>query len=388
MNQTRTHRVKTQRRKKRKMWIRATVQTFLFCLLTVLAIGVYQFANSFSSDSGSDGRFPLTQPDNQHTEQEPHQEPHIHLTFAGDVIMAGNVEKMLIEKGYDYPYTELKDLFLRDDYTIANLETPVTTRGTPPTNKAFVYKSPPAALPALKAAGIDAVNLANNHSMDQGVEGLLDTFAALDENQIEYVGAGVDSARAYAPVYVEKNGIRVAIFGFSRVIPEVSWYAGKNKPGVAATYDPTQAIQAIQEARPKADLIVVIPHWGEERKDFPLDNQKELARAYIDAGADLIVGGHPHVIQGLEQYKDKWIAYSLGNFIFTRSTEPRTWESIVLQASCTKTGKCELRAIPFHAELARAVPMNEADGAALLNRLQSISTDVQIDADGNISNMK
>lgn len=302
--------------------------------------------------------------------------------------MAGNVEKILLEKGYEYPYTELQDLFLQDDYSIVNLETPVTSRGTPSTNKAFVYKSPPAALPALKAAGIDAVNLANNHVMDQGVEGLLDTFAALDENGIAYVGAGADSARAYAPVYVEKNGIRVALFGFSRVVPEVSWYAGKNKPGVAATYDPAQAVQAIREARSKADLIVVIPHWGEERTDFPVDNQKQLARAYIDAGADLVVGGHPHVIQGLESYKEKWIAYSLGNFIFTRSTEPRTWESIVLQASCTKAGKCELRALPFHAELARAVPMNKEKGAALLNRLQSISTDVQIDADGNIVDTK
>jgi len=385
MKQTRAQRVRDQRKKKRKMWVRVSMRTLLFCLIAVLAVGVYSFFKTFNLPTDEANRFPESGPDSVSQMPEPAPDPHIHLSFVGDVIMSGNVEKMLIEKGYDYPYTEVTKWFTEDDITIANLETPVTTRGTPPENKEFIYKSPPAALPALKKAGIDVVNLANNHSMDQGVEGLLDTFTHLDENEIAYVGAGKDMERAYAPVIIEKNGIRVAFLGFSRVIPEVSWYAGKNKPGVAATYDPALAVKAIQEARSQADLVIVIPHWGEERKDDPLANQMELARAYIDAGADLVVGGHPHVLQGFETYKDKWIAYSLGNFVFTRSTEPRTWESMILQASCTKSGDCALKAIPVHAELARAVPMNETDGSILLKRLESISINARIHSDGSVS---
>ncbi|MCK9910463.1 CapA family protein, partial [Microbacteriaceae bacterium K1510] len=112
-----------------------------------------------------------------------------------------------------------------------------------------------------------------------------------------YVGAGHDATRAFAPVIVERNGVKLAFFGFSRVVPEVSWYAGKNKPGIAVSYDPKLAVEAIRAAREQADLVVVIAHWGKEREDYPVDHQKELARAYIDAGADLIIGGHPHVLQ-------------------------------------------------------------------------------------------
>ncbi|KNB72565.1 CapA family protein [Brevibacillus reuszeri] len=381
MNQSRTNRVKTRRKRRKSKWIRMVQNTLVFSLLAVLSVGLFLAVDMFMKN-GSSTDDPTSHEATDH-ENIP-EEPTVALTFVGDVMMSGNVEKRLLEKGFDFPFAHVRSVFLQDDYTIANLETPVTLRGTPSENKEFVYKSAPESVPAMKAAGIDAVNLANNHSMDQGVEGLLDTFAALDENQIAYVGAGKDAKRAYAPVYVEKKGIRIALLGFSRVIPEVSWYAGKNQPGLAATYDPELAVKAIQEAKKNADLVVVIAHWGKEKVDFPVDHQKMLARAYIDAGADLIVGGHPHVLQGFEQYQDKWIAYSMGNFIFTRAVEPKTWDSMVLQATCTKTGDCHLKMLPYYAELGQAVPMNDADGAALIKRIESISENVTIEADGSV----
>lgn len=376
MIETNYSRTRSRQMQRRSMRRRAWKNTLLFSLLACVGAGAY-----FSFTTLDKHKAPETNPAPTHAAV---QEQTVRLTFVGDVMMAGNVEKVLLEKGYHYPFTHVRELFLQDDYTIANLESPLTTRGTPADNKAFVYKSSPLAAPAMQAAGIDAVNLANNHSMDQGVDGLLDTFDALEQNRIAYVGGGVDSARAYAPVFVEKNGIKLALFGFSRVIPEVSWFAQKNAPGLAGTYDPAMAVQAIQQARAQADLVIVIAHWGKEREDFPVEHQKELAKAYIDAGADLVVGGHPHVLQGFEQYRGKWIAYSLGNFIFTRSTEPKTWETMVLQASCTKNAVCSLTMLPFHAELGQAVPMNAADGAALLRRIESLSENVQIDADGRI----
>lgn len=312
-------------------------------------------------------------------------DPSVTLTFVGDIMMSGRVEALLKVKGYAHPYAYVKSIFQQDDYTIANLETPVTRRGTPAANKEYVYKSPPEAIPAMKAAGIDLVNLANNHSLDQGAEGLLDTFQVLGEQTISYTGAGIDQEQAYAPTYIERNGIRIAFFGFSRVIPEVGWYAGKGKPGVAATYDPAFAVNAIGKAKKKADLVVVLTHWGKERVDYPVDHQRTLARAYMDAGADLVVGGHPHVLQGFESYKGKWVAYSMGNFIFTRSQEPKTWETMVLQAKCTKNEGCQLKMTPFHAQLGQAVPMNEADGAALRKRIESLSLNARIDEEGNVT---
>lgn len=380
---SRTSRTLTRRRKTITKWRQAGQRTLLFSLFAILAVGGYVLYERISS-TGQEGSAQPTPPSHQESEAAPEKEPTISLSFAGDVMMSGNVEKTLQEKGYDYAFSHVSPLFLADDYTIVNLETPITERGTPSDNKAFVYKSSPLAVPAMKQAGIDAVNLANNHTLDQGTEGLLDTLAALENHQIDYVGAGKDDARAYAPVYIEKNGIRVALLGFSRVIPEYSWYAGKNKPGLAATYDPALAVQAIQEAQAGADVVIVIAHWGKEKVDDPIEHQTTLARTFIDAGADLVIGGHPHVLQGFEKYQDKWIAYSLGNFIFTRASEPKTWESMVLQAECTKQGSCELTMLPYHAKLGQAVPMNEADGRLLLERIQSLSNSVTIHPNGRL----
>ncbi|QRG65682.1 CapA family protein [Brevibacillus choshinensis] len=378
---SRTNQTRTSRYRAKNKWNRVGRRTILFSLIAVLFAGMYALVDRMSSTQGEPS-LPDTAPVHDQVEQA--KEPTLSLSFAGDVMMSGNVEKILLEKGYDYPFQHVSELFLADDYTIANLETPITERGTPADNKAFVYKSSPSAVPAMKGAGIDAVNLANNHSMDQGADGLLDTLQSLEDHQVEYVGAGRNQARAYTPVTIEKNGIRMAIFGFSRVIPEYSWYAGVDKPGLAAVYDPTLAVQAIQKARTDADLVVVIAHWGKEKVDYPVDHQTTLAHAFIDAGADLVVGGHPHVLQGFEKYKDKWIAYSLGNFIFTRAVEPKTWESMVLQASCTKSGDCELTMLPYHAELGQAVPMSGADGVSLIDRIESISQQVHIYPNGRI----
>lgn len=380
MYQSRSERLKAKRmqNKRRLLWIAALVTLLL---TAVFAIAGYLF---LSPAPNPEGKEQAKSPDQQATGPEKDGQPVVNLSFVGDVMMDGHVERLLQEKGFDFPYAHVSKLFQQDDYTIANLETPVTHRGAPEANKQYVYKSPPEALPAMKTAGVDLVNLANNHSMDQGAQGLLDTFQALDQNGIAYVGAGADANRAYEPVLVEHKGIRIAFLGFSRVVPEVSWYAGKNKPGLAVSYDPTRAVEAIRAANQRADLVIVIAHWGKEKVDFPVDHQKDLARAYIDAGADLIIGGHPHVLQGFESYKNKWIAYSLGNFIFTRASDPKTWETMVLQATCTKTGSCELKMLPHHAELGQAVPMNEQDANTLIQRIQSISTNVRIQPDGRV----
>ncbi|SDX19165.1 CapA family protein [Paenibacillus sp. CF384] len=308
----------------------------------------------------------------------------VNLSFTGDVLLAASVEKLMLKNGYEYPYAKVLNQLKTPDLMAVNLETPVTLRGTPAENKQYVYKSSPDALPALKAAGIDVVNLANNHTLDQGEEGLLDTIGHLDEAGIPNMGAGRDELEAFKPVLLEAKGISVAFLGLTRVIPVGSWKATKDHAGLAETYDSTRAVAAIKQAKTQADIVVVMVHWGIEREDLPNNDQKRLAHEYIDAGADLVIGSHPHVLQGFESYKGKWIAYSLGNFIFSGMTPDTTKDTGVLDAACNVKGDCSLKFQPMRAVQSQPAPLAGEEGVALLKRMSSISFHATVDEAGNI----
>ncbi|MEJ3717371.1 CapA family protein [Paenibacillus polymyxa] len=312
--------------------------------------------------------------------------PAVTLHFIGDVQFSGKVEQRLEQNGFDFPYQYLGSLFHKDDLTIANLETPVTTNGVGALNKTYVYKSSPKALTAMAAAGVDAVNLANNHILDQGTSGLLDTLKYLDEKGIAHAGAGRNAKEAYAPHYFERNGIKIALLGATRVMPEANWNASAKQPGVAGAYDSTAIVKSIREARNQADLVIVVAHWGKERATTLEPHQTELSHAFIDAGADLVIGGHPHVLQGMEQYKGKWIAYSTGNFIFSKSTVPATWDTAIFQATCTRNGDCKMKLTPYRTELGQPIPLKDVEASKILQKVAALSpSNVSIGVDGTVS---
>ncbi|KAF6582650.1 CapA family protein [Paenibacillus sp. EKM211P] len=312
--------------------------------------------------------------------------PAVTLHFIGDVQFSGKVEQRLEQNGFDFPYQYLGSLFHKDDLTIANLETPVTTNGVGALNKTYVYKSSPKALTAMAAAGVNAVNLANNHILDQGTSGLLDTLKYLDEKGIAHAGAGRNAKEAYAPHYFERNGIKIALLGATRVMPEANWNASAKQPGVAGAYDSTAIVKSIREARNQADLVIVVAHWGKERVTTLEPHQTELSHAFIDAGADLVIGGHPHVLQGMEQYKGKWIAYSTGNFIFSKSTVPATWDTAIFQATCTRNGDCKMKLTPYRADLGQPIPLKDAEASKILQKVAALSpSNVSIGVDGMVS---
>jgi len=308
----------------------------------------------------------------------------VKLAFVGDVLLAAKVDALMKQHGYSYPYAKASDYLKNPDLTAANLESPITTRGTPAPNKQFVFQGPPAALPALTESGIDVVSLANNHTLDMGVVGLLDTIGHLDEAGMPHVGGGNDETEAYEPVILEAKGVKVAYIGLSRVLPIVEWKATKDRPGVAESYDPTRGLEAIRKAKEKADLVVVMVHWGIERNDFPEKYQQNLARQYIDAGADLVIGSHPHVLQGFETYKGKWIAYSLGNFIFNMTKTEKTKDTGVLDALCTKEGDCKLQFHPMRAIESQPTPLEGNAAKELLARLSKMSLNALVDEEGHI----
>ncbi|BBH21460.1 hypothetical protein Back11_28050 [Paenibacillus baekrokdamisoli] len=311
-------------------------------------------------------------------------ESKVTLSFVGDILLAASVDSLMKKNGYEYPYAKALPFLTKPDLMAANLETPITERGVPATNKSFVFKGSPKSLPALKEAGFDIVNLANNHTLDQGVEGLLDTVDYLNKVSMPNIGAGHDDAEAFKPVILEAKGISVAYIGLTRVVPVGSWKAEKDRAGVAETYDATRALKAIREAKQQADLVIVMVHWGIERSDNPNAVQKQLAHAYIDAGADLIVGSHPHVLQGFERYKGKWISYSLGNFIFNMTATDKTKDTGVLDAVCTAKGDCSLQFHPMRAVNSQPNPIEGDQAVQLLKRISSISIQSTLDKNGFI----
>jgi poly-gamma-glutamate synthesis protein (capsule biosynthesis protein) len=174
---------------------------------------------------------------------------------------------------------------------------------------------------SLSMAGFDVLTLANNHAMDYGAVGLQDTLQILNQYSLQVVGAGNDSAAARAPVLIERNGMRVAFLGYVDVPVENggfdtrTWIATRNTPGVAWAY-PEQITADVTAAKQLADVVVVLLHSGYELNETIANNQRLEAHTAIDAGATLVIGAHPHILQRVEYYKNGLIAYSLGNFVF------------------------------------------------------------------------
>lgn len=246
------------------------------------------------------------------------------LVFAGDVLLSDHVlqayEKGGGIRGVVGP--EFLEKILSADIFMVNEEFPFSSRGTQAEDKQYTFRLPPEKVSIFQEMGIDIVTLANNHALDFGTDALLDTCRTLDEAGILRVGAGtLEEAKSWQTI--EAGGKKIGFLGATRVIPVADWAATVYSPGMFATYDPTELLEKIKEARAVHDYVVVYVHWGAEREEFPKDYQKTLGHQYIDAGADLVIGSHPHVLQGIEYYKGKPIVYSLGNFVFGSSI-PRT----------------------------------------------------------------
>ena len=204
----------------------------------------------------------------------------------------------------------------RADVAMVNLETTVTTRGTPQP-KHYVFRAPPAAFRALRAAGVDVATMANNHGMDYGLVGLRDSLAAADAAHFPLVGIGLDAVKAYAPWVVTVGGQRIAVLGATQVLEpglQAAWMAGPNKPGLASTHDQRRLLAAVRRARTLADAVVVYLHWGEEGSPCPSGPQRQLAQLLASAGADIVVGTHAHTLQGSGWLGNTYVAYGLGNF--------------------------------------------------------------------------
>ncbi|MEU4641498.1 CapA family protein [Micromonospora sp. NPDC023814] len=238
------------------------------------------------------------------------------LAFAGDVHFAGRTAALL-----DDPATafgSISSALSAADLTMVNLETAVTTRGTPEP-KQFLFRAPASAYDAVKAAGVDVVSIANNHTLDYGRVGLTDTVDAARAAGMPTVGAGADAAAAYAPWTTRISGTRIAFLAFSQVDELWSqWRATDSRAGIAMTRDLTRAVAAVRAARQQADVVVVYVHWGTEGDSCPPADAREFADEMARAGASLVVGTHAHLLLGDGWIDRTFVQYGLGNFLWWR----------------------------------------------------------------------
>jgi poly-gamma-glutamate capsule biosynthesis protein CapA/YwtB (metallophosphatase superfamily) len=236
------------------------------------------------------------------------------LAFAGDVHFAERTTALL-----DDPATAfgpVSSVFDAADLTVVNLETAVTTRGTAEPKK-YLFRAPPSAYQAIRAAGVDAVSLANNHALDYGQTGLSDSLSHARAAGVPAFGAGADAGAAWSAWTTEINRTRLAFIGISQVHElEQSWMATGSRPGVAHARDAERSANAVREAKKRADFVVVFMHWGREGSDCPTAEMRTFARLLADAGADLIVGTHAHLLLGDGWLGDTFVAYGLGNFLW------------------------------------------------------------------------
>ncbi|MBN1595422.1 CapA family protein [candidate division FCPU426 bacterium] len=259
------------------------------------------------------------------------------LVAGGDVLPGCFLDPLVQKEGHDYPYKKIAPYFQEADIGLVNLECPLTRRGRRFRNKKFTFRAQPDAAAALKRAGITAVSLGNNHIMDFGEQGLLDTLAALENAGLAYAGAGVNAAAARAPARLDLPRGRAALLSYSLTYPGEFW-AASQKSGTALARLP-QVEADVRSAAAWADLVIVCFHWGGELMHYPRAYQTEYGHAAIDAGADVVVGTHPHVLQGVEWYRRRLIFYSLGNLAFGGGKSRRATESALIKVVCTVAPK-------------------------------------------------
>lgn len=296
------------------------------------------------------------------------QPSNVSMIFTGDVMFGRGVESVI----NDNIFGDLRSLFLQSDIVVINMESPFTTSNIN-YKKAIPLKANPNNAHILKDNNVNVVSLANNHIMDYGPQGLKDTITALDKYNINHIGAGDNIEKAVQPAYFNKDNKRIAILnffdkstfqGFSET--ELA-QATNNTPG-SAPASPEIIKKSIDNAKEKADIVIVTFHYGNEYSFTPNGYQTNISRKCIDDGADLVIGTHPHVPQGIESYKNKLIFYSLGNCVFDQSN-PLTKESMIVGLNIIN-GTPDVEVIPIRIVNSSPKFMNKNNAEIFLKNIQ------------------
>jgi poly-gamma-glutamate capsule biosynthesis protein CapA/YwtB (metallophosphatase superfamily) len=292
--------------------------------------------------------------------------PELTLAFGGDVHFVERTRKLL-----DNPQTAFGPFAKQlgeADFAMVNLESAITERGTPEP-KRYHFRAPMSAYTAIQAAGIDLVSIGNNHALDYGQVGLLDTLTSAQAANMAVVGAGRNTAEAYQPYVTTVKGVRVGVVALSQVYELAErWRPTDTRPGIAMAFNKDLSADAVRKARSLADLVIVYMHWGTEGSYCPNDDQKSIAKVLADAGADIIVGTHAHMPQGDGFIGATYVHYGLGNFVWYGSS--KSTDSGLLSLTVTGRKVTKHAFIPaIISSTGQALPVSGNELTAIQQRL-------------------
>lgn len=293
------------------------------------------------------------------------------LMAVGDIMMARTVGERILAEGPGIVFAEVQSIFSTADILAGNLECAITDQGQPQP-KAYTFAAPPSSAQALGLAGFDIAILGNNHAYDYGPEGMEQTLHLLGEQGIAAVGFGLGE-QAAGPLFIEKNGLRIAFLSYVDVPREYpgfdtrAWIATDSTPGIAWAEE--EDIRAgVAAAKQQADVVIVFMHFGFEGNELPVRRQRELAVAAVDAGAAAVIGSHPHLLQHVDEYHGALIAYSLGNFVFDDFGMPENL-SAILRLVLDRDGMVSYDWIPVVIRKGLPSPASPEQAAEILRRL-------------------
>lgn len=251
----------------------------------------------------------------------------------------------------------------------------------------YTFLTPSAREGILKDFSFDVMTLANNHMMDYGTEGLASTIREIKKQGIETIGGGSDLSQAMAPYIKEVNGKKIAILAATRVVPQIDWYAQKDKAGLMTTYEQTDRFQMLKEeitrlkTEENCDIVIMYVHWGNDSDKTILGNQVTLGHGYIDAGADIVIGNHTHVLQGMEFYQGKLICYGISNFLFGSYHS----DTMVLTLEIDEANHITPKMLPCSSEMFYTTEIEGEAAENMFRYIESMSENVSISSDGIIT---
>ncbi len=316
------------------------------------------------------------------------EEEQVTIAFAGDILFDANYAVMatLLQKGGDIHNgiaPEVMEEMKSADIMMVNNEFAYSDGGAPLPEKQFTFRAKPSTVSYLADLGVDIVSLANNHSYDYGEQALLDTLETLKGAGIPYVGAGVNEEEAMAPVYFIVNDMKIAFISATQIErldnPDTKG-ATETSPGVFRCWNGEKLMQKVAEAKAESDFVIVYVHWGTENQEETDWAQNKQAPELVAAGADLIIGDHPHILQKIEVIDGVPVIYSLGNFWFNSKEIDTGMVRIVL----TKEGLQSYQFIPCLQSHCRTTLLTGAEKERVLAKMRAMSVGVEIDADGYV----
>jgi poly-gamma-glutamate capsule biosynthesis protein CapA/YwtB (metallophosphatase superfamily) len=293
----------------------------------------------------------------------------ISLVAVGDVMLGRGVGGQIEAHSPQYPFLQTRELIGQADVAFANLESPITSQGVP--QGGISLGASPSAAEGLAGAGFDVVSLANNHALDYGEAGLLETMETLERMGILYAGVGRGST--VAPAMLDVEGVRLAFLAYNHVGPEYG-DAGSEVSG-PAFLEAEGAYADVRRAAEEADVVIVSLHWGTEYAPLPDDFQREVAQGLVEAGVDLVIGHHPHVTGTVGFLDGGFVVYSLGNFVFDQPFSQETEQGLLLYALLDSTGLKQIRLLPVHIEAGQPSVLPGPEARSALSDLFELSAE-------------